>query len=75
MVTGSLPLSPKTKRALNSALVTAQSTRQPRVSTRLMLRALLEDPEAEIQVSLRACGANLDQLQKILDEPPPNPED
>jgi ATP-dependent Clp protease ATP-binding subunit ClpC len=75
VVTGSLPLSPKARRAVNAALVAAQSSHQPRVSTRLMLRALLEDPESEIQASLRACGVNLDRLQSVLAEPSQHPED
>jgi hypothetical protein len=40
-----------------------------------MLRALLEDPESEIQASLRNCGANLDELQSVLEEPSKHPED
>lgn len=75
VVTGSLPLSTNAKRAVNSALVMAHSAREPRVSTRLMLRALLEDPQSEIQASLRACGADLDRLQSVLDAPSQHPED
>ena len=57
VVTGNLPFSPRAKRAVNSALASAQATREPRVSTRLLMVALLDDPESELRAALRACGA------------------
>jgi ATP-dependent Clp protease ATP-binding subunit ClpC len=75
VITGSLPFSPNAKHALNGAIISAQADHEPRVSTRLMLRALLVDPESEIRASLRACGADLDRLQTTLDEPAKHPED
>jgi len=69
MVTGDLPFSPNAKDAMNAAIVSAQTNHDRRVSTRLMLRGLLADPESEIRASLRGCGADLDRLQKTLDEP------
>jgi ATP-dependent Clp protease ATP-binding subunit ClpC len=75
VVTGKLPLSPNAKRAVNAALVNAQATHEPRVSTRLLLRALLEDPESETRASLRSCGADVERLQTLLDEPAKHPED
>jgi ATP-dependent Clp protease ATP-binding subunit ClpC len=75
VITGDLPFSPNAKHALNAAIVSAQSVHEPRVSTRLLLRALLVDPGSEIRASLRACGADLDCLQTTLDEPAKHPED
>jgi ATP-dependent Clp protease ATP-binding subunit ClpC len=75
VVAGQLPHSPNAKRAVNAAIVGAQAMHEPRVSTRLMLRALLEDPESEIRASLRACGADLDRLQNTVDAPAQHPED
>ena len=67
VVTGSLPLSPRAKRAVNSRSGLAQA-RQAGVSTRLLVRALLDDPESAVRW-LRACGADIDQLERFLDEP------
>lgn len=75
VVTGNLPLSPNARRAVNAALFKAQATHEPRVSTRLLLQALLEDPESETRASLRACGADVDRLQSLLDGPAKHPED
>ncbi len=75
VVTGNLPLSPNAKQAVNAALTGAQAAREPRVSTRLLLRALLEDPESEIRAALRTCGADVERLQSVLDERARQPED
>jgi ATP-dependent Clp protease ATP-binding subunit ClpC len=66
VVTGSLPLSPKARRVINTALVNAQSAGLPRVSSRLLLVSLLEDCETVVRSVMRGVGADLDHLQRVL---------
>lgn len=66
VVTGHLPLSPKARRAVNTALVKAQSTGAPRVSSRLLLLSLLDELETASRESMRAVGTDLDHLQRVL---------
>lgn len=66
VVTGNLPLSPKARRAVNDAVVKAQSTGSSRVSSRLLLVALLEDSEAVSHAAMRDAGTDLDHLQRVL---------
>jgi ATP-dependent Clp protease ATP-binding subunit ClpC len=66
VVTGNLPLSPKAQRAVNAALVKAQSTGAAKVSSRLLLCSLLEDPDTAARTAMRAAGADLDHLQRLL---------
>lgn len=74
VVTGDLPLSPKAKRAVHTALVKAQATQEPSITTRHLVLALLEDPETAIRDALRQCGADLDQLIRLLMEKPAQAE-
>jgi ATP-dependent Clp protease ATP-binding subunit ClpC len=66
VVTGNLPLSQKALRAVNAALVKAQSSGAPRVSSRLLLLSLLEEPETVVRSSMRDAGADLDHLHRVL---------
>jgi ATP-dependent Clp protease ATP-binding subunit ClpC len=66
VVTGSLPLSPKARRVINTALVNAQTAGTPRVSSRLLLVSLLEDCETVVRSVLRDAGADIDHLQRVL---------
>ena len=66
VVTGSLPLSPRARRAINAALVKAQSTGSPRVSSRLLLLSLLDELESASRESMRSVGTDLDHLQRVL---------
>jgi hypothetical protein len=66
VVTGNLPLSPKAMRAINAALVKAQSANVPRVTSRLLLVSLLDDSEPAMRTAMRAVGADLDHLQRVL---------
>ena len=66
VVTGTLPLSPKAVRAVNGALVKAQSSGAPRVSSRLLLCSLLEECETAVRGALRDSGADIDHLQRVL---------
>jgi ATP-dependent Clp protease ATP-binding subunit ClpC len=66
VVTGNLPLSPKARRAVNTALVKAQTTGSPRVSSRLLLLSLLDELEAASRESMRAVGTDMDHLQRVL---------
>jgi ATP-dependent Clp protease ATP-binding subunit ClpC len=74
VVQGSLPLSPKSKQAVDGALTKARSACSDRVSTRLLLLALLDEPETLIRQSLRDEGADLDTLRQLLAEPPAQAE-
>ena len=66
VVTGALPLSPKAQRAVSTALVKAQSAGSSRVSSRLLLLALLDECESATRATLRDAGADLDHLQRLL---------
>jgi ATP-dependent Clp protease ATP-binding subunit ClpC len=66
VVTGNLPLSPKARRAIDTAVVRAQSVGSPRVSSRMLLISLLEDSEAVAREAMRDAGTDLDHLQRIL---------
>ena len=68
VVTGSLPLSPKARRVINTALVNAQSAGRPRVSSRSLLVSLLEDCETMVRSVMRDAGADLDHLQRVLEQ-------
>jgi ATP-dependent Clp protease ATP-binding subunit ClpC len=65
-ITGDLPLSPNAQRAINVAVTKAQSTGSPRVSTRMLLVALLDECQTLVRPALRAVGADLDHLQRVL---------
>ncbi len=66
VVTGNLPLSPKAHRAINGAVVKAQTAGSPRVSSRLLLVSLLEDSEVVSREAMRDAGTDLDHLQRVL---------
>ena len=74
IVTGDLPLSPKAQRVINGAIVTAQVLRQRQVSTRFLLKALLEEPHSIIRQSLESAGVDIDALLPSLVEKPSSPE-
>lgn len=74
-VTGSLPVSPKAQRVINQAIVRAQELQQERVTTRLALLALLEEPDTLLRDALRAGGVDVDQLTRKLAEKPEFPEE
>jgi ATP-dependent Clp protease ATP-binding subunit ClpC len=65
-VTGDLPLSPNAQRAINAAVTKAQSTGSSRVSTRMLLVALLDECQTLVRPAMRAVGADLDHLQRVL---------
>ncbi len=66
VVTGNLPLSPKARRAVNTALEKAQTARLSRISSRLLLASLLEELETISQEVIVEVGTDLDNLQRIL---------
>ena len=65
-ITGDLPLSPNAQRAINVAVTKAQSLGSPRVSTRMLLGALLDECQTLVRPAMRAVGADLDHLQRVL---------
>jgi ATP-dependent Clp protease ATP-binding subunit ClpC len=66
VVTGDLPLSPRAQRAINGAIVKAQSMRESRVSTRFLLLSLLDEPGTAMREALDKCGVDFDVLQPRL---------
>jgi ATP-dependent Clp protease ATP-binding subunit ClpC len=65
-VTGRLSFSPRTQKAINSAISQAQAAGESKVSTRFVLAALLEEPQLALAEALRASGADLDDLARRL---------
>ena len=74
VVHGDLPLSPKAQRVLTGALVKAQSLREPRVSTRLLLLSLLDEVPPAVAAALAGCGVDTETLTAKLAERPGNAE-
>ena len=66
VVTGHLPLSPKARRAVDTAVVRAQTTGSAVVSSRLLLISLLEESEVVSREAMRDAGMDLDHLNRIL---------
>ena len=66
VVTGSLPLSPRARRAVNAALVKAQTEGKSKVTSRLLLVSLLDDCDTVVRSAMRDAGADLDHLQRVL---------
>ena len=75
VVTGNLPLSPKAQRTLNSALVMSRSLREPKLSTRVMLLALMDEPKTALIDALRNTGIDVDELLRALAEAPADAEE
>lgn len=75
VVTGALPLSPKSQRTLNDAIVKTQLAREPNVSTRFLLKALLDEPGTALCKTMKEAGVDLDSLQRHLDQVPSQPEE
>jgi len=73
-VTGDLPFSPNAQRVINTALVKAQSAGAPRISTRMLLVALLDECGTLVRPALRQVGADLDHLQRVIQDGSIQPE-
>lgn len=74
VISGDLPLSPRAQRAINAAIVAAQSMRQPKITTRALLLALMEEDGAPLVTALRNSGADIDTLRQSLQLPLEDPE-
>jgi ATP-dependent Clp protease ATP-binding subunit ClpC len=74
VVTGNLPLSPKAQKTLNTALVMSRSLREPKLSTRVMLLALMDEPKTALIDALRNTGVDVDELLRALAVAPDEPE-
>ena len=74
LITGALPLSPKAQRIVQNALVMARSLREPSVSTRLLLLAILEDARGTILQGLKDGGVDCEELLRSLGTKPEEPE-
>jgi ATP-dependent Clp protease ATP-binding subunit ClpC len=74
VVAGNLPMSPKAQRAINSSIVMARSLREPKVSTRVLLLALMEEQGTPFISALREAGVDVESLLKALAEKPHDEE-
>lgn len=74
VISGDLPLSPKAQRVINSTIVQAQSLSERTISTRVLLLALLDEPQTILAEALRQCGADTDALRSRLAAQPENKE-
>lgn len=74
VISGDLPLSPRAQRAINAAIVAAQSMRQSKITTRVLLLALMEEDGAPLVTALRNSGADIDTLRQSLQQPLEDPE-
>ena len=66
MPTGRLPISPKAQRLVSTALVAAQAAGRDKLSTRMLLSALLAEAGGVVCESFRRAGADLNELTKAL---------
>lgn len=73
-VTGSLPLSPKVQRAVQNAVVMSRSLREPNVSTRVLMLALVDEPKTVFLQALRGTGVDVEALLRGLGEKPTEEE-
>jgi ATP-dependent Clp protease ATP-binding subunit ClpC len=67
-VTGDLPLSPTTQRSIEGAILKAQALREPKVSTRHLLLALLDDSTTVLREALNAHNGDANVLRHALVE-------
>ncbi len=74
VVTGQLPMSPKAQRVINAALVMAQSLREPKLSSRVLLLALMDEPGTPFLKALRSSGVDVDGILRVLAEKPAEAE-
>jgi ATP-dependent Clp protease ATP-binding subunit ClpC len=74
VVSGNLPLSPKAQRAVNAAIVMARSLRENKVSTRVLLLALMDEQGSAFISALRQAGADVESLLKALAAKPNDEE-
>jgi ATP-dependent Clp protease ATP-binding subunit ClpC len=74
IITGPLPLSPKAQRLVNSAIVMSRSLREPKVSTRVLMISLMEDPGSPFVASLKEAGVDAVALARALAEKPADEE-
>lgn len=74
VVTGQLPLSPKAQRAVQNAVVMSRSLREPKVSTRVLLLSLMEEPKTVFTQALRDTGVDVEAMLRGLAEKPAEEE-
>lgn len=74
VISGNLPLSPKAQRSINSAIVMAHSLRESKVSTRILLLALMDEQGTPFLAAIRQAGADVETLLKALAEKPHDEE-
>ena len=70
VVHGDLPLSPKAQRAINGAIVKAQSAHDRRVSTRFLLLSLLDELPPAVRAAVDRAGCDVHTLESKLAERP-----
>src|SRR5688572_6615898 len=68
VVSGALPMSPKSQRLVTNAIVTAQASGRAKVSSRFLLAALLNEASGIVCETFRRSGADAAELVKALRE-------
>ena len=74
VVSGQLPMSPKSQRLVTNAIVTAQASGKQKVSTRFLLAALLNEASGVVCETFRRSGADANELVKALHNRDVTPE-
>lgn len=74
VVTGALPLSPKVQRAVQNAVVMSRSLREPKVSTRVLMLALVDESKSVFLQALRDTGVDVEAMVRALGEKPTEEE-
>ena len=74
VVTGQLPLSPKAQRVIQSAVVMSRSLRETKVSTRVLLLSLMDEPKTVFLQALRDTGVDVETMLRALAEKPAEDE-
>src|SRR5688500_14853410 len=74
VVSGALPMSPKSQRLVTNAIVTAQASGRAKVSSRFLLAALLNEASGIVCETFRRSGADANELIKALHNREVTPE-
>lgn len=74
VVTGQLPFSPKLQRSIQNAVVMSRSLREQKVTTRVLMLALMDDPKTVALQALRDTGVDVEAMLRGLAEKPPEEE-
>jgi ATP-dependent Clp protease ATP-binding subunit ClpC len=71
---GTLPLSIKAQRAMNAAHVMSRAQREPKISTSVLMLAMIEQAGASFTAAVRESGGDVEAMLQSLKEKPVEPE-